>query len=145
MGGMSSVRTYVVGRARTCDVRLDDASVSRRHAEVVRVSGGRLFVTDCATTNGTFVLDDRAWCPIRQAHVAPADTVRFGDVEMRVDWLDALCRRNDARAGGGAGGEAIAAGEAHREDDTPDPSHGLARVPETGELIEKERPRGRRR
>ena len=145
MDEMSRVRTYVVGRERTCDVRLDDASVSRRHAEVVRVSGGRLFVTDCATTNGTLVLDDRSWRPIRQAIVTPADSLRFGDVEMSVDRLDALCPRDDAPVAARADGEAAAAGSAPREEDTLDPSHGLARDPETGELIEKEPPRRRRR
>ena len=142
---MSRVRTYVVGRERGCDVRLDDASVSRRHAEVVRVSGGRLFVTDCATTNGTFVLDDSAWRPIRQAHVAPADSLRFGDVEMSVDRLDELCRRDDKPPSGGADPRVDAADSAQREEDTLDPSHGLARDPETGELIAKEPPRCRRR
>ena len=36
-------------------------------------------------------------------------------------------------------------GSAQREEDTLDPSHGLVRVPETGELIAKEPPRRRRR
>ena len=57
---------------------------------------------------------------------------------MTVDRLDALRRRDDAREAGGADGGAAAAGWAPREEDTLDPSHGLARVPETGELIEKE-------
>ena len=135
---MSRVRTYVVGRERACDVRLDDASVSRRHAEVVWVSGGRLFVTDCGTTNGTFVLDGRAWRPIRQALVAPADTVRFGDIEMSVDRLAELCRRDDEPPSGDADPRVAAADSAQREEDTLDPSHGLARDPETGELIAKE-------
>ena len=137
---MSSVRTYVVGRERTCHVRLDDPSVSRRHAEVVRVSGGRLLVTDCATTNGTSVLDDRTWRDIRQALVEATDRIRFGDCEMTVDRLDTLCRRDDGRPSVAADGEAPGAGRAPHEEDTLDPRHGLARDPETGELIEKRTP-----
>ena len=48
----------------------------------VRLSGGRLYVTDRATTNGTFVLDGDAWRRIRQAFLKPGGRVRFGDVEM---------------------------------------------------------------
>ena len=63
---------------------------------------------------------------------------------MRVDRLDALCRRDDARAAGGADDGAAATGPAQREADTLDQSHGLKRIPQTGELIEKEPPRRRR-
>ena len=88
---MSRIRTYVVGRGRGCDVRLDDPSVSRRHAELVRVAGGRLYVTDCATANGTFVLAGEAWREVRQAFVDPRGRIRFGDCRMSAARLDALC------------------------------------------------------
>ena len=140
---MSRIRTYVVGRDRTCDVRLDDESVSRRHAEVVRVEKGRLYVTDRATTNGTFVLDGRRWQAIRQSFVEPADSLRFGDCEMTAERLDGLCLRDGAGSPGGhdavdgTGAPAVAG-------DALDPTHGVERVPETGELVEKEPPRRRR-
>ena len=94
---MPPIRTCIVGRERRCDVRLDDPSISRQHAEVVRVSGGRLYVTDRATTNGTFILDGDDWRRIRQAFLEPGGRVRFGDVEMSARRLDAWC----ARPGGG--------------------------------------------
>ena len=94
---MSRITTYIVGRDPRCDYRIDDASVSRRHAEVVPASGGRLYVTDCASTGGTFLLrGGREWERIRQAWVGPADRIRFGGYEMRAADLAGLC-------GGGAG------------------------------------------
>ena len=144
---MSQVRTYVVGRDQSCDVWLEDPSVSRRHAEVVRVSGGRLYVTDCATTNGTFVRDGREWRAIRQALVEPTGRIRFGEYEMTVDRIDALCRRGDARPAGGVAAGSVGAGAAPPPEDMLDPTHGLEFDPETGELIEMEpsaRRRGRR-
>jgi hypothetical protein len=44
----------VLGRSRECDVVLEDANVSRRHAEV-RPSGGSWIVRDLGSTNGVKV------------------------------------------------------------------------------------------
>jgi Protein of unknown function (DUF3662)/FHA domain len=44
----------VLGRSRDCDVVLEDANVSRRHAEV-RPSGGSWIVRDLGSTNGVKV------------------------------------------------------------------------------------------
>ena len=44
----------VIGRSRECDVVLDDANVSRRHAEL-RPSGGSWIVVDLGSTNGVKV------------------------------------------------------------------------------------------
>ena len=138
---MSGIRTYVVGRDRECDVRLDDPSVSRRHAECVRLANGRLHVTDCATMNGTFVLDDEEWRAVRQTLVEPSDHIRFGDCRMTAARLAALCPRDDA---GTAGGKSAGSGRGAIEE--LDASRGLVRDRETGELFEKEPPqrRGRR-
>ena len=93
---VSRVTTYLVGRDPRCDRRLDDPSVSRRHAEVVPASDGRLYVTDRASSGGTFVRRSGEWARIRQAWVGPADRIRFGGYEMGAADLAALC-------GGGAG------------------------------------------
>ena len=52
-------RGAVLGRSRDCDVVLDDANVSRRHAEV-RPSGGSWIVNDLGSTNGIKVNGRRA-------------------------------------------------------------------------------------
>jgi len=44
----------VVGRAATCDVRLDDPHVSRTHAALQR-RGGAVYVQDLGSSAGTFV------------------------------------------------------------------------------------------
>jgi hypothetical protein len=44
----------VLGRSRECDVVIDDANVSRKHAEV-RPSGGSWIVKDLGSTNGVKV------------------------------------------------------------------------------------------
>ena len=136
---MQRFRTYIVGRERSCDVRLDDPSVSRVHAEVVRLPSGRLYVTDRATTNRTFVLDGADWHSIRQAFLEPGGRVRFGNVEMSAGRLNALCPQAGppGPVGGGKGGSAPT------EEDSPDPRKGLVRDPRTGEILEQKAAGGR--
>ena len=65
-----AARGAVLGRSRDCDVVLDDANVSRRHAEV-RPSGGSWMVNDLGSTNGIKVNGRRADGP---------QSIRSGDV-----------------------------------------------------------------
>jgi hypothetical protein len=44
----------VIGRSPDCDVFLDDVTVSRRHAELVR-DGDAFTISDLGSLNGTFV------------------------------------------------------------------------------------------
>ena len=133
---MSRIRTWIVGREPGCDVVLDDASVSRRHAEVVRLPDGRLHVTDRATTNGTFILRGGDWEAVRQTFLKPADQVRFGDCRLTADRLGALCPRDDRPPGGSPPPVA--------EEETLDDSKELVVDPETGAVRERE-PGPRRR
>ncbi len=50
---LSSNRT-IVGRDPDADVRLDDVSVSRRHAAIIK-SGGRYYLRDLESSNGTYL------------------------------------------------------------------------------------------
>lgn len=67
-------RGATLGRSRSCDVVLDDANVSRQHAEV-RPRGGGWFVADLGSTNGVSVNGSR----IEQAHaLRPGDRIEIG-------------------------------------------------------------------
>jgi uncharacterized RDD family membrane protein YckC len=64
----------VVGRSRSCEVRLQEDSVSRLHAAFVWRDVS-LFLEDLGSSNGTFVNGRRIDAPCR---VQPGDVVRFG-------------------------------------------------------------------
>jgi pSer/pThr/pTyr-binding forkhead associated (FHA) protein len=55
-----------IGRSITADIRLDDPTVSRRHALIVRTEAGDLRVLDDRSLNGLFVNGDQVeWSPLR--------------------------------------------------------------------------------
>ncbi|WP_438010412.1 sigma 54-interacting transcriptional regulator [Sorangium sp. So ce321] len=76
----SSPSRLLVGKSSTCDLRLDDPEVSRRHC-ALEITGARLRVTDLGSTNGTFV-DHVA---IRDAWLSGGETLRVGATRLRVE------------------------------------------------------------
>jgi pSer/pThr/pTyr-binding forkhead associated (FHA) protein len=69
----------VVGRSGHCDLQVDDRTVSRQHARLVR-AGRRLWVEDLKSSNGTYVNG----MPTVRASVVPGDIVRFGKLAIKV-------------------------------------------------------------
>ena len=65
-----------IGRSREADIVLDDANVSRKHAEV-RPSGGSWIVRDLGSTNGVKV-NGRRLDPNRPQSIKPGDVIELG-------------------------------------------------------------------
>jgi len=63
----------VFGRDDTCELQLDDHTVSRRHA-AIRPHGGGYVLHDMQSTNGTFV-NNRA---VTEHELAPGDEIKIG-------------------------------------------------------------------
>ena len=74
--GLAADVTHV-GRGVTADVRLDDHTVSARHAIVV-LRGDRLRILDDRSTNGTFVNGRR----VDESELADGDVVTLGRVVL---------------------------------------------------------------
>ena len=64
----------VIGRAPEAQVHLDNASVSRQHAELFRDPFGRWWIRDLTSRNGTFVNGQR----VTERVLAPGDIVQVG-------------------------------------------------------------------
>ena len=69
-----------VGRSKECDITVDDPSVSRRHAEIRRETGGYA-VVDLGSTNGTRVNGAK----VARAELDDGDRVMIGQTELRFE------------------------------------------------------------
>jgi pSer/pThr/pTyr-binding forkhead associated (FHA) protein len=67
----------VIGRGRDCDIVVDDANVSRRHAEL-RHEGPAFWLVDLDSTNGVEVNGRR----LRRAKLEDGDTFVVGETEI---------------------------------------------------------------
>lgn len=67
-------QTYTLGRAAGNDIRIEDISISRRHAVLTLLKNGQVQVMDCGSKNGVFVNGIR----VRKAIVTNGDSLAFG-------------------------------------------------------------------
>jgi pSer/pThr/pTyr-binding forkhead associated (FHA) protein len=68
----------LIGRSPDCDIFLDDVTVSRRHAELLREATGRTVIRDLGSLNGTFVNKRR----IETARLEEDDEVQIGKYRL---------------------------------------------------------------
>lgn len=64
-----------IGRSQEADITLDDAEVSRVHAVIFR-EGGRLWIADMGSANGTMVNGQRVTA--EPTEIGPGDMLSFG-------------------------------------------------------------------
>jgi len=75
-----NVDRTTVGRVEDNTFQIADASVSSHHAEIL-LQGSDLLVRDLNSTNGTFINGEK----ISEAVLQPGQTLRFGQVELKID------------------------------------------------------------
>ena len=88
--------SLVVGRDGSCDIVLDDSSVSRWHLKLDVDEEGAYRLTDLGSTNGTYVFKDREPVGVIEALVTLADRVKIGKCDFSVRELIALSRGRGA-------------------------------------------------
>lgn len=69
----------VIGRAKDCDLSVEEEEVSRKHARIT-VSPSGLMVEDLGSSNGTFVNSRR----IQSGPLAPGDELRIDNLRFLV-------------------------------------------------------------
>jgi uncharacterized RDD family membrane protein YckC len=82
----------IIGRSRSCDIRLREDTVSRLHAALVW-RNGELVLEDLGSSNGTFVNGDRVLDP---RTLGAGDELRFGALRGTVERADAPPRARPA-------------------------------------------------
>jgi signal transduction histidine kinase len=77
-------RSYVVGRARSSDLRITEPSVSKTHARIVH-ENGRFFIEDQGSLHGVFVNAVK----IQRSELTAGCNIQVGNVTLRFASLDA--------------------------------------------------------
>ncbi len=79
-GELLQIRTRaIIGTAEGCEVKLFDAAISGRHAEIVLSQGSRFRINDLGSRNGTYV-NDKA---IASTELVDGDNIRLGRTTFR--------------------------------------------------------------
>ena len=89
---MSRNITLTIGRSPQCDIRLDESTVSRRHAQLTLLPDGRCLLEDCGSTHGTRVAGHK----ISRYYLSPDDEVHFGRMRVRGRKLLEYARRGQS-------------------------------------------------
>lgn len=131
---MSNFSTYKIGRNADMDIRIDDPTVSRIHAELVATGKGEFYLTDCGSSGGTYVARNGEWIRIRQEFIAPPDAILLGRYQTTAPQLIAMVAQ---------GAENNKGDEHSDEERTPLPTDDLPDGPVrrrigTGEIIQNE-------
>lgn len=74
------VERTTVGRVEDNTFQIADGSVSSHHAEIL-LKGSDIIIRDLNSTNGTFINNEK----ITEAPFKPGQTLRFGQVELKID------------------------------------------------------------
>ncbi len=78
------MRQYRIGRADTNDIVLADATVSREHAELTELGGGRFRIKDLGSAYGTSVRPAEAWEKVTESELRHDTALRLGEYETTV-------------------------------------------------------------
>lgn len=68
---------FVIGRSRKSDLKINDAKMSGKHCSI-KLSGGRAFIKDLESTNGTFINSNK----VQQSPLYIDDVVKVGDTTL---------------------------------------------------------------
>lgn len=86
-GSVNEITAYVngsaiVGRGKSCDVHIDNDTISRQHF-VFEYSRGEFYIMDLETTNGTYLNGVRL---THKRRIVKGDTIKAGALEISVRW-----------------------------------------------------------
>ena len=144
---MSHFSLYRIGRGSDVDIQIDDMSISRIHAELIATKSGSYYLTDCESSNGSFVWRDSVWMPIKQDFISPTEHIALGTYQTTATQLIAMVAqggRYNTRGDRYDTQEGRYTGDPHlREERKPLPTDDLPkgpvrRDPGTGEIIGEE-------
>ena len=76
------VKVISIGRDSACEISIPDQSVSRNHAQIFISNSGRLYLIDCKSYFGSFIINRDQKRQISQSEITVNDSLCFGNYEM---------------------------------------------------------------
>jgi predicted component of type VI protein secretion system len=74
-------RTYIIGREG--HIRIDDPTVSKRHAEI-EIIDGEVYLRDLGSTNGTFLIKNKRLVAFKEGYVQLHQMLVLGNRQYSV-------------------------------------------------------------
>ncbi len=74
----------IIGRGADADLTIDDDKISRKHAVIEAFSRDQIFISDLASTNGTYINGMR----IRSTKLKDGDEIRIGKTRLKFSSRD---------------------------------------------------------
>lgn len=78
------MRRYRIGRADTNDIVLADSTVSREHAELEELGGGRFRIKDLGSTYGIAIWQGQDWATVTEIEIRHDTQLRVGEFQTTV-------------------------------------------------------------
>ncbi len=86
-GDLASLLQYkpeiIIGRSRECDIQLDQLTVTRKHAAILKKPDGAFIIKDLGSKNGTFVNGERIK-PYTDITISEKDNINIGAYKFRL-------------------------------------------------------------
>ena len=75
------------GREPSCDLVLENTTLSRLHARIELADDGLVSIQDAGSSNGTFLNRNETWVRAARVTLCIGDRIRFGDLEVPLERL----------------------------------------------------------
>ncbi|NIB41806.1 FHA domain-containing protein [Pseudomaricurvus alkylphenolicus] len=123
-------RSAIIGRGSQCDIIIPGTHMSRQHAQLT-VKGNMLHVRDLASSNGTYINEER----VEEGIARPGDRLRLDVYSFRLIGPEKDANKTQIR-------RAVAAPTVARKTVSDEPKQWITKPTSPGNRIEPETPRG---
>lgn len=83
----NTTKSKIIGQDKSCDIVLDDDSVSGHHARLELADDGLVSVTDTDSDNGVYLYRNERWIKVKRAILCSGDKICFGQMQVPLGQL----------------------------------------------------------